>query len=309
MVTHTCICCKCCSFFIHWPVKCYFIFAQTENKWNHRVLNVFTTIRKGSIICNNNSKSMFYKQKQIATQVDRTHNNALHEKWSFPLRITSENMQYSGVKLQNTACFLMLILKGKLHFHSLQWRFFQCLWLFCDIFLQIFSGTKVLTHVCAQFPSKQFLWEHFTLVVSKSPKRNTFQVDRKYSTNNIQIKTLFCWTLHKGIHDIHHVIFLSSRRARWIHCIAFLRIGCGEIQCNVFILPSVNTKISRDEYHEFVCLEISIWPFHAATVKRSHSKQISLNYVWKFDHEIRCEILFSITQRENTTEYGPAYSK
>ena len=29
------------------------------------------------------------------------------EKWSFPLRITSENMQYSRVKLQNTACLLM----------------------------------------------------------------------------------------------------------------------------------------------------------------------------------------------------------
>ena len=40
----------------------------------------------------------------------------------------------------------------------------------------------------------------------------------------------------------HHGLFLTSRRARWIHCIGFLRILFGGIQCNVFILPSVKSK-------------------------------------------------------------------
>ena len=56
------------------------------------------------------------------------------------------------------------------------------------------------------------------------------------------------------IHDIHHVLFLTSGRARWIHYIAFLCISCRGMQCSVFILPSLTSKITRDEYHELVSI-------------------------------------------------------
>ena len=41
---------------------------------------------------------------------------ALHEKWSYPLGVTSETMQYSGVRTPGYCMELDVILNGKLHF-------------------------------------------------------------------------------------------------------------------------------------------------------------------------------------------------
>ena len=60
-----------------------------------------------------------------------------------------------------------------------------------------------------------------------------------FSFNPIIKVTSYSW------YSSHDIFVFTEGKMNTLHWIL-----CGEIQCNVFILPSVNTKISRDEYHE-----------------------------------------------------------